>query len=272
MDPIKFDQSHNSSASYLVKAVVMNKLSERIPTRHFTFYPRIKHARTNPRRLTHMNVFNEEHNLKAVEWMKDSFEGLCWQLLVFNIYSSDCSPQCKLDVTDRLHTNEIWATQQENWLNRASQQRWTMTPNILQLKAKKWNIGANGAAFRSWWSYGTMIHKQNKQLKRETAEARQSITKHESLSLVTSQSLPAKNSQQSIKNKQLIYDHANSFPAIWKRSTVAVITQRLMICVCSTPPIIAECLNFRMLHFMWKPWQEIKIMWCFYKDLQMHKW
>lgn len=79
MDPIKFDQSHNSSASYLVKAVVMNKLSERISTRrhHFTFYPRIKHARTNPRCLTHMNVFNEEHYLKAVEQMKDSFEGLC---------------------------------------------------------------------------------------------------------------------------------------------------------------------------------------------------
>lgn len=52
---------------------------------------------------------------------------------------------------------------------------------------------------------------------------------------------------------------------------LSVITQRLMICICSTPPIKAECLNFRMLYFMWKLWQEIKIMWCLYKDLQMHK-
>lgn len=243
----------------------MNKLSERISTRRhrFTFYPRIKHARTNPRRLTHMNVFNEEHYLKAVERMKDSFEGLCWQLLVFNIYSSDCSPQCKLDVTDRLHSRKI------DWTAlRSKDGQWPRTycdskrrRGILERMellfahdetTAEWSINKTN----SWRGKPPRLGKASQNTK----------------AFLWSQLLPAKNSQQRIKNKQLIYDYANSFPAIWKRNTVAVITQRLMICVCSTPPIIAECLNFRMLYFMWKPWQEIKIMWCFYKDLQMHKW
>lgn len=221
MDPIKFDQSHNSSASYLVKAVVMNKLSERISTRrhHFTFYPRIKHTRTNPRRLTHMNVFSEEHYLKAVERMKDSFEGLCWQLLVFNIYSSGCSPQCKLDVTDRLHTVMKYEqhSRRIDWTAlRGKDGQWPRT--YCDSKQRSGILDRMELHFihdetTAEWSI-------NKQLKRETAEARQSITKHETLCLVTSQSLPAKNSQQSIKNKQLIYDYANSFPCIWKRSTV----------------------------------------------------